>query len=204
MFDREPNDDVRDFRKADHEVPAFYLNRWSPRAFRPDPVPEEDLLACFEAARWAPSAYNEQPWRFVYARTDEDRAKFASCLIEFNRAWAPMAPVLIALCAKEFFSHEDAANAHHAFDAGAAWASFALEATRRGYHCHAMAGFDADKARSVLGVPEGFRVVCFFVMGKKGPADLLPEGMQKTEAPSGRRPVAESAAEGAFPPEWGS
>jgi nitroreductase len=191
--------EVAEHRKADSEVLPLILNRWSPRSYSGDPMSEEDLMACLEAARWAPSSYNEQPWRFLYAVSPEDRARFASCLVEFNQVWAGKAPVLLAVCAKRAFSHDGSENRNHAFDAGAAWVLFALEARRRGLYAHAMAGYDDEKARQVLRVPEGYEVLAFVALGRRGPKEALPEQMQKGEAPNGRKPVGEFAFDGAFP-----
>jgi len=191
--------EVAEARQTEGDVFPLFLNRWSPRSFTADAVPEEDLLACIRAAHWAPSSYNEQPWRFIYAVSEKDRDSFVQCLIPFNRLWAEKASVLVALCAKERFSHEDSPNGHCAFDCGAAWAIFALEATRRGYSAHAMAGFDPKKAHDTLKVPDGYRVVCFIALGKRGPKEALPERMRQGETPSGRKRLAEVAFEGAFP-----
>lgn len=193
--------EVAEHRKTAREVLPLFLNRWSPRSYAGDPVREEDLMACLEAARWAPSSYNEQPWRFLYAAKPEDLARFTSCLVEFNRAWAAKAPVLLAVCAKRAFSHDGSANRNHAFDAGAAWVLFALEARRRGLYAHAMAGYDDEKARQLLRVPEGYEILAFVALGHRGPKEALPERMQKGETPNGRRPVQEFAFEGLFPEE---
>jgi nitroreductase len=196
---REVAPEVAGIRTPESPIPPVFLNRWSPRSFLSDPVSKGDLMACFEAARWAPSAFNEQPWRFLYAVAEKDRKKFLECLLPFNRAWASGAPVLLALCAKEAFSHDGSSNGSHALDAGAAWMAFALEARRRGFHTHAMGGFVVQEAVRLLSVPEGFRPLCFIAMGRRGPADALPEEARKRETPSSRKPVTEIAMEGGFP-----
>jgi nitroreductase len=187
-------------RNPDHPIPPLFLNRWSPRSFLPEPVPALELAACFEAARWAPSSYNEQPWRFLFASSEGDRKTFLACLAPFNRDWASGAPILMALCTKEAFSHDGSPNPCCELDAGAAWMAFALEARRRGYHTHGMAGIMREEAILRLRVPEGFRVLCFIAMGRRGPAEALPEETRKREVPSPRKPVAEFALEGGFPP----
>jgi nitroreductase len=199
MTDEKYLPEVDETRHTEGDVYPLFLNRWSPRSFSEEPVSEEDLQSCFRAARWAPSCFNEQPWRFVYAVDEKDREAFVHCLIPFNRLWAAKAPVLIALCAKERFSHEDTPNAHCAFDCGAAWTMFALEATRLGLATHAMAGFDMKEAHDTLMVPDGYRPVCFIALGKRGPKENLPGRMQKGETPSGRKRLAEITFEGAFP-----
>lgn len=191
--------EVAEHRTAAHGVLPLFVNRWSPRSYAGEPVSEEDLMACLEAARWAPSSNNEQPWRFLYAVKPEDLVRFASCLVEFNQIWAGKAPVLLAVCAKRAFSRDGGENPNRAFDAGAAWVCFALEARRRGLYAHAMGGYDGDRARQVLRVPEGYEVLAFVALGHRGPKDALPERMQKSEAPNGRQPVGEFAFEGTFP-----
>ena len=191
--------EVAERRKAEREILPLFLNRWSPRSFTAEAVSQEDLMACLEAARWAPSSYNEQPWRFLYAVEPEAKALFTSCLVEFNQAWAGKAPVLLAVCAKRAFSHDGSENRHHAFDAGAAWVLFALEATRRGLCAHAMAGFEVEKAQRALLIPEGFEVLAFVALGHRGPKETLPERMRKGEVPNGRNPVESFAFEGTFP-----
>jgi nitroreductase len=191
--------EVAGFRKPLCDVLPLILNRWSPRSFTAEPVGDDQLAACLEAARWAPSSNNEQPWRFLCARREEDLALFRSCLVEFNQAWANAAPVLIAVCAKKSFTRDGSPNACHAFDSGAAWMLFALEARRRGLYTHGMAGFDREKAAHALRVPEDFEVMAFVAMGNRGPKEALPERLQAREFPSGRNPVASFAFEGGFP-----
>ena len=186
-------------RDAEGDIMALFLNRWSPRSFLSEPVDEEDLAICFEAARWAPSSYNEQPWRFVFARNREDLDRFLDCLSEFNREWARGAPLLVALCAKKDFTHNSTPNRHSWFDVGAAWMAFSLEARRRGWSTHAMAGFDADLAQAALSLPEGFEVVCFIAMGKRGREDSLPDAAKKMESPNGRNSRCSFVFEGRFP-----
>lgn len=193
------NPEVEELRRTPFDILPLVLNRWSPRSFASDPPSEDQLAACFEAARWAPSSNNEQPWRFLYARREEELTLFRSCLVEFNQAWANAAPVLIAVCAKKTFSHDGSPNACHAFDSGAAWMLFALEARRRGLYTHGMAGFDREKAARVLQVPEDFEVLAFVALGHRGPKEALPARLQNREFPSSRNPVESFAFEGAFP-----
>src|SRR3954471_8461146 len=148
-------------RRPAHPVDPLFLERWSSRAFDAAPMPEEDLLTLFEAARWAPSAFNSQPWRFLYARRDdEDWALFLSLLIPWNQAWAHSASALIYILSDCLpFTGKDGAPAPshtHSFDAGAAWACLALQATKLGYQAHGMSGIELDRARTGLRVPERF------------------------------------------------
>ncbi len=186
-------------RRSSHSIMPLFLNRWSPRAFAAEPVREEDLMACFEAARWAPSSYNEQPWRFVFARTRDDLQVFRSCLVEFNRLWADKAPVLVAVCAKRRFTASREDNFHAGFDTGAAWALLALEATRRGLSAHGMAGFDRARAREALKVPDDCEIMCFVALGHRGDKGTLPERMRKMEVPNQRKPLNSLVYEASFP-----
>jgi nitroreductase len=191
-------------RHADHAVDPLFLDRWSPRAFDGSDLPEEDLLTIFEAARWAPSAFNSQPWRFLYARRgDTDWERFLALLIPYNQSWAHSASVLIYILSDRTPSNDrngEPVESHsHSFDSGAAWVSLALQATRMGYHAHGMSGVDFDRARAELGVPERFRIEAAAVIGRRGDPLILPEKLQAREAPSGRKPIGEFAFRGGFP-----
>lgn len=175
------------FRKADHDIDPIYLNRWSPRSFLEKDVPDEVLWSLFEAARWAPSAYNLQPWRFVIARTPEERERFHTFISEFNLVWCRKAPVLVLMLSQRVSDHGD--NPSHAFDAGAAWGFLALEAVRKGLVTHPMTGFDMEKARETLGIPEEFAIQALIAIGYQGPREALPEELRKREQPSPRRPL---------------
>ncbi|MDD5708685.1 MAG: nitroreductase family protein, partial [Kiritimatiellae bacterium] len=124
----------------------MFVDRWSPRAYLPEPIPEHQIRMLFEAARWAPSCFNEQPWLFVYATSEADRSRFAAALVEKNRAWAGIAPLLIFVLARRNFRQSGKQNRHAAFDSGAAWMSLALQARKLGLYAHGMAGFDINKA----------------------------------------------------------
>ena len=192
-------------RQAHDRVERLFLQRWSPRSFDGSPVPEEDLAVMFEAARWAPSEFNHQPWRFLYAHHgDANWARFLSLLIPFNAGWAKDAGVLIFILSEIMRGAGDKARPSHShsFDAGAAWALLALQATAMGYHAHGMTGVDFDRARIELGVPEGFRMEAAAVVGRRDLPDRLPEGLRERELPSARKPVSEIAFAGAFPHAW--
>ena len=184
-------------RRADHEIWEYFLRRWSPRSFLETPVPEEELLALFEAARWAPSANNLQPWRFILARTPEDVAKFHSFISESNLVWAKKAPAIAAVLSRRI--HEERGPIRtHAFDTGAAWGFFALEAARRGIATHPIGGFDRDKAREVLRVPDDYDIWALIIIGYRGDRDALPEALRPREQPNARRPIESFVFEGAF------
>lgn len=169
------------------------LARWSPRAFSHRPVAAEDLKTIFEAARWAASSYNEQPWRFfVGHRGDATYQKIFDSLVEFNQGWAKSAPVLILSVASKTFARSGATNHYAIHDTGAATAYLVLQATRLGLHGHSMAGFDQEKARSAFGIPESFAIGAVTALGHLGDADSLPEGLREQEtSPRQRKPLGE-------------
>lgn len=191
-------------RSSDYPVDAFFLERWSPRAFTAEPIPDADLRTIFEAARWAPSSFNAQPWRILYAKRETpDFAKFLGLLVEGNRTWAKNASVLAVLLSKKSFlpagKTEPIVSHSHSLDAGAAWGYLALQASRLGYAAHGMAGFDIPRTATELNVPDGYRVEMAFALGKPGDKSILPEALQAREQPSGRNPQADFVFEGAFP-----
>lgn len=182
---------------ANEHVDPLFLARWSPRAFADEPVAEDELEALFEAARWAPSSYNEQPWRFVYATSDEDRERFAEALLEANRSWAADAPVLAFVLTKTTFDLDGRENPHAAFDAGAAWMSLALQARRLGLATHAMGGIDYEQAAEIVGADEEHRVLCAVAIGHPAPPETLPDELaEEDRSPSDRKPLDEIAHEG--------
>ncbi|RED51814.1 MULTISPECIES: nitroreductase family protein [Cohnella] len=187
---------VSQARPTSYEIDPINVNRWSPRSFQEKEVPEETLFAVLEAAGFAPSAFNFQPWRFIVARTPEERANFLSFLAEFNQAWCAKVPVLILIVSQT--SSENGPFPSAAFDAGAAWGALAHEAVRKGLVTHAMTGFDFEKARQVMNVPENFAIQAAVALGYQGDKDALPEMMASREAPSPRRPLEETVFKGAF------
>ena len=190
-------------RHADHPIDPVFLDRWSPRAFDGVAMPQEDLLTIFEAARWAPSAFNVQPWRMLYAhRESAEWERFLGLLIPWNRSWAHSASALVYILSDtltESRSGETSLSHSHSFDAGAAWACLALQAARMGYHAHGMSGVDFDRARSELAVPERFRIEAAVALGRIGDPATLDEKLRAREEPSGRKPVAQFAFQGPFP-----
>ena len=190
-------------RTANPRVLPLIVERWSPRAFDASALPQADLDVIFEAAGLAPSAFNYQPWRFLYAHR-ADAALFESFLaplVPFNQMWAKDASVLVYVVSDENMTNNESSNPNHShsFDAGGAWANLALQATALGYHAHGMTGLDFAKAREVLHVPEGFRIEAAIAIGRQAPAEVLPEGLRDREVPSPRKPVAEIAYAGTFP-----
>lgn len=187
-------------RIADPRILPLILERWSPRSFDGTPVPEGELLAMFEAAGWAPSAFNVQPWTFLYARPgDAHWDRFLSVLIPFNQSWAKDAGALLFIVSQETSGSEGQPLYSHSFDAGAAWALLAIQAQHMGWYSHGMTGIDFDRARTELAIPEGCRLEAAVAIGRKAPAERLPEGLREREAPAPRKPVAEIAVAGPFP-----
>lgn len=191
-------------RQPDADIDPRFLDRWSPRAMRPDALTPAQLASLFEAMRWAPSCFNEQPWRVVYAESSatEDHARLCGLLVPANQSWACRAPLLLILFARRSFSHNDKPNRTAAFDVGSAWMALALEARVLGLYSHAMAGFDTARAYSELGVdPEKYEALAAVAVGALGdPADL-PENYRARETPSGRKPQSHFVFPGRFPTE---
>lgn len=191
-------------RKPDHSVADLFVSRWSPRAFTGEPIPDETVATLFEAARWAPSSYNSQPWRFIYAKRDEAAfAQILGLLSARNQAWAHGAAILIVVTSNTLFTPPGKTEPEpwrsHAFDTGAAWANLALQANLSGWHSHAMGGFDLDRARTELEVPEAYDIHAVIAIGRQGDKSLLPETFQAAEAPNGRKPIETFVHRGRFP-----
>ena len=186
-------------READHPVEPLFLKRWSPRAMSGEGLPEAELMRLFEAARWAPSTYNEQEWRFLYARRETPHWEtFLGLLFEANQTWCGKAAALGVVLSKKTFTRNGKPNPVHTFDAGLAYQNLALQGAAMGLVVHGMAGFDFDKARSELKVPEDFAVEAMFAVGRHGDPAELSEELREREEPSGRKPVGEIVCEGPF------
>lgn len=186
-------------RKADHAVLPVILHRWSPRAMTGEEISHEDLMTLFDAARWAPSSYNGQPWRFLYATRNSPHFKtFLDLLMEGNRSWCKNAAALIVVISRKTFEESGKTERTHTYDTGAAWQNLALQGSSMGLVVHGMEGFDYAKAKKVLKVPDVFQVEAMAAIGKPAPKESLPPELQKREAPSSRKPIAEIAMEGHF------
>ena len=191
-------------RRPDHPIDPLFPERWSPRAFDESPMPHKDLLSLFEAARWAPSAFNSQPWRFLYAlRGEADWERFLGLLIPWNQSWARSGSALVYILSDTLpftdKAGEPATSHTHSYDAGAAWACFALQASIMGYQAHGMSGVEFDRARVELAVPERYRIEAAAVVGRLGDPTTLPDKLRAREAPSGRKAVEEFAFKGGWP-----
>lgn len=186
-------------RHSEHPINPIILNRWSPRAMSGEVLSDDELMPLFEAARWAPSSYNAQPWRFIYAkRNSEYWDRLFGLMVEFNQSWAKNAAVLIVIVSRKVFDFNGQPARTHSFDTGAAWENLALEAEVRGFVTHGMEGFDYDKAHKVLEVPDDYDVEAMIAIGKKGQKEVLPVGLQEKETPSDRKPLKDIIMEGKF------
>jgi nitroreductase len=184
-------------RRTEYEIDPVYLRRWSSRSFDSRPIEEHVLMSLFEAARWATSANNEQPWRFIVAQTAEERERFYTFISESNREWCAKAPVLILVLSAKINSRGNVSRSH-AFDAGTAWGYLALEAARKGLNSRPMGGFDREKAKEVLQIPEDFEPHIVAAVGYRGPNEALPERLRERDTPTLRKPIEETLFRGVF------
>ena len=186
-------------REAPYNINPIFVNRWSPRSMTGEEISHDDLMGLFEAARWAPSSYNNQPWRFIYAkRNTENWDRIYSLMVEGNKIWAKNASVLVVVVSRKDFEYNEKPARTYQFDAGSAWENLALEATSRGLATHAMQGFDYDKAKVDLEIPGNFDVMAMIAIGKRGQKESLPHNLQKNEYPTDRKPLQEIVMEGRF------
>lgn len=211
-FLRQQSDQVRDAlatssalpqplnnRAADWPVESIFLRRWSPRAMTGDGISNAELMTLLEAARWAPSTYNEQEWRYLYAhRKSEHWDTFFSLLVDANQTWCENAGVLVLVAARTTMSKNDKPNPVHSFDAGASFENLALQGAAMRMVVHAMAGFDQKQARQKLKIPEGFEPEAMVAIGRPGDPTDLPDKLQEMETPSSRKPLNEISCAGPF------
>jgi nitroreductase len=189
----------QDFRKPDHYIEPFFVNRWSPRAMTGEEITREELMQMLEAARWAMSCFNNQSWRFLYAyRNTLHWETFFNLLTPGNQAWCRNAAALLVTVSKTTFDHNNKPARTHSYDTGAAWYSFALQGVMMGLVVHGMQGFNYDRAKEELGVPDGYQVEAMAAVGRPGDPDDLPQNLQEREVPSQRRKIEEFAFEGGF------
>lgn len=179
------------------KLDKMFINRWSPRVFKKDPIPQEDIDTMFEAARWAPSCYNEQPWIFTYAVKEDDLERYTDVMVEFNQMWASTAPMLVLAFARKNFEQTGKPNDWAEFDTGSAFMSLSFQAEKLGYKCHAMAGFDPNKALEVSGLKkEHVKPMAVIAIGKHGDIKTMPKDIQEKEVQSDRKPMDQIAFEG--------
>lgn len=192
-------DKVEDNRDTEYDIDSIFLNRWSPRAMTGGMLDEDDYMALFEAARWAPSSFNNQHWRFLYATKEDDEWNdFLNLVNDWNQKWAKRASVLVCLISKTTFDYNGEFARTHSFDTGSAWENLALEATRRGLVAHAMQGFDYELAKKTLDVPDEYDVECMIAIGEKAEPEVLPDDMQEDETPSQRKDLDDIIMNGGF------
>ena len=190
-------EDISKFRNKEHSINEIFVNRWSPRAMSGETLEKESLLELFEAARWAPSAFNSQSWRFVYAlKETENWNNFFNLLNESNQSWAKNSAALIIIVSKKTFDYNDKPAPTHSFDTGAAWENLALQGSMSNLVVHGMSGFDYEKAAELVNATDKFQVEAMIAIGKPGKKEDLPEKVQEREFPSDRKKVKEFAFEG--------
>ncbi|KKP35920.1 MAG: Nitroreductase [candidate division TM6 bacterium GW2011_GWF2_32_72] len=186
-------------RVAPFKVADLFINRWSPRAMSGESITDFELMSLFEAARWAPSSYNNQPWRFIYAKRDSKNwSKFFDLLVDFNKQWAKNAAALVLLISRKKFEYNDKPSRTHELDAGAASENFSLQGFLNGLVVHGMEGFDYDKSREVLGIPEDYTILAMYAVGKPGKKEDLSKELQEREEMSDRKKIEEFVFEGNF------
>lgn len=191
-------DKKTNYRKADHEILKIFTDRWSAYALSPN-VSDEELYILFEAARWAPSAFNSQPWKFVYAKsTDKEWPKFLNLLDDYNKSWAKKAGALILVLSEKNFTKNNKFSKSHSFDTGAAVQNISLQAASMNLISHIIAGFDCDAARSEFNINQDLDIEVMIAIGKSDLKESLPKELQKKEEPSSRKKIEEFLFHGSF------
>lgn len=186
-------------RRREFHCDDLFVSRWSPRSMSGESISDDELMKLFEAARWAPSSYNGQPWRFVYAKRDTlEWKKLFELMGEFNQSWTKTAAVLIVMVSKNTFDHNNQPAKTHSFDTGSAWMSLALQGYMQGLVVHGMEGFDYAKAKTTLDIPDGFTVEAMCAIGKQGKKTDLPKEIAERETPSSRKPLKELVFKGSW------
>lgn len=179
-------------RKSEYPVHELILNRWSSRAFSDEPISDQELMTIFDAARWAQNSFDNQPWRFIYARNHTPQwQKFFDLLEPGNQIWAKNAKVLVLVISKKTFDYDGRPSITHQFDTGAAAQNMSLQAAFLNIICHGMEGFNYQKAREAFAIGQDYDVMAMFAIGKLGNKESLPEKLQKAETPSSRKPLKE-------------
>ncbi|MFT6394788.1 MAG: nitroreductase [Methylophilaceae bacterium] len=183
-----------------HDIIA---NRWSPRAYDASkPVSQAQIISMLEAARWAPSCFGDEPWRFIVWDKNKDAAaweKAFDCIVQGNQGWAKDAPVFVLICAGTLFEQNQKPNRWGAYDTGAAAVSLSLQATSMGLVTHQMGGFDGEKTRAAFNIPEQFEMMSMMAVGYIADVDALPEeAKERTLAPRKRKPLGELFYEGVW------
>ena len=190
---------MSDYRKPGHDISPIFINRWSPRAMSGEEITREELMRLFEAARWAPSSMNNQPWRFLYAmRNTVHWEKFFNILTPRNQRWCKNAAVLVVVVSKTTFDFNNKPARTHSYDSGAAWACLALQGAFMGLVVHGMQGFNYDQAGTELIVSDEYQVEAMIAIGRPGNKEELPPDLQEREFPSDRKKLEDIVFEGGF------
>ena len=191
--------DVLDIRRKEYPAHDIFVKRWSPRAMSGEKIKEWELMTLFEAARWAPSSYNNQHWRFIYAVKESSQwSMFFDLLTEGNRIWAKDAAALVVMISKKSFDYNGKPALTHSFDTGAAWENLALQGSINGLVVHGMQGFDYQKARQKLEIPDDYQVEAMAAIEKPGKKEDLPKKLQQMEFPSKRKKISDIVFQGRF------
>lgn len=188
-------------RKPEFPVHDLFLKRWSPRALSGEPIAYEVLMGLFEAAKWAPSSRNAQPWHFIYAESGSDRwSTFFNFLTEKNQAWAKNGSVLVVVLSYRLVGNTQEVSKSHSFDTGSACQNFALQALLSGVTVRTIGGFNRELVKQELAIPDAYAVEVMLVLGKQADSSSLPEQFQEHEKPSGRKSIQEFVCKDFFAP----
>jgi nitroreductase len=191
--------EIQTKRTSEYPISPLILSRWSPRSMTGEELGDDDIMSLFEAARWAPSSFNNQPWRFIYAkRNTEHWDRLFNLLVDVNKTWAKNAALLAVVISRKNFEFNEKPARTHQFDTGSAWENLALEASSRGIVAHGMQGFDYEKAKTELGIPADFEVMAMIAIGKRGPKENLPTELQDKEKPNDRKALKDIIMEGTY------
>jgi nitroreductase len=190
---------IENYRKPSKKIEDLFWHRFSPRALSGEVLKEETILTVLEAARFAPSAFNEQPWRFIYSlQNDKAWQDIFNCLVDFNKSWAMKSAALIIILAKNNFSHNNKNNQTAQFDTGAAWQNLALQARALGLVAHGMSGFDYDKIKESFKISDDYTVIAIVALGLPGDINDLSEELREKEKPSNRHEVEKISSRDSF------
>ena len=184
---------AKKIRKPKADVSPLFYTRWSPRAMTGKSMSLKELTPLFEAARWAPSSFNNQPWRFIVAVSKKDRERFMPFMLPANQAWTQNASALVVILSSTVYDYNGKPATTHSFDTGSAWMSLCLEGARRGLVVHGMAGIVENKIRKTLKIPKKYKIEAMCAIGKLAKPSALPEKMRKMEKPSLRKPMKDIA-----------
>lgn len=186
-------------RKPEYQVEDLILDRWSPRAMSGESISHYELMSLIDAARWAPSSYNNQPWRFIYAHRDTSEwDKLFNLVVSANQEWVKNGAALVLVVSHNNFEYNNLPARTHSLDAGASTQNFALQGSAMNLVVHGLEGFDYDRARMELMVPNDYTVEAMYVVGKHAPKEVLPSNLAEREEPSDRKKVEEITFHGFF------